>query len=111
MKIYEHQWRKNSTIYIDVGVGFCKVNIYREIDRTVAELYDFIIYPEFRGAGAGRKLMDVALQNAAERGADILVLWPDCEPWVEEWYHRKGFEYDDNVRNNAGEPALVKKLK
>ena len=110
MRIYKHKWKNNETVYIHSTMGFCKVNIYHETHQTVAELYDLIVFPDFRGHGIGENLMEMAVEQARLEGADVLVLWPDCEKWTENWYHRLGFERNDNYRNHDGEPGLAKKL-
>lgn len=111
MNIYEHLWHDGAVIYrsvyINADFGFCKVNIYED---GVAELYDLIVYPAYRGKGFGKKLLDEAKRKAQEYNCSYLAIWPDCEPWVEEWYKRLGFYPHPNFRNKVGELGWAKKL-
>ena len=110
MRTYIHDWGDHRTIYINDPGGFCKVNVYYEDDRVVGELYDLIVYPEVRGIGIGNLLLDNAIQAAKQSGCNWLVLWPDTEVWVTEWYARKGFEPNEPFRNYDDVPGWAKKL-
>ena len=105
MRAYVHNWGDHKTVYISDTFGLCKVNVYVETKRTVGELYDLIVYPEERGKGFGDKLLQAAKDVAKENGCDLLVLWPDCEEWVEQWYIRNGFAVDNTTKNYDGEPG------
>ena len=110
MRTYIHDWGDHRTVYINDLAGFCKVNVYGEEYRVVGELYDLVVYPDARGIGVGRILLAEAEKAAREAGCDFLVLWPDCELWVEDWYRRNGFEPDERFHNYDGEPGWAKSL-
>ncbi len=112
--VYTHKWRDHKTVYLTTlsNSGHCKVSIWDEptMNRKVATLYDLIVYPNDRGKGIGNELLSSAIRVAAENGCCLMLLWPDCEPWVEEWYKRKGFRLEPSLFNDQSEPAYVKKL-
>lgn len=104
MNIYTHTWGDgHQTVYINLSEGFCKVNVYDEGFRKVAELYDLIVFPAYRGRGYGRMLLEAAVEAASKLRCDVLVLWPDSEDWVLEWYKRYGFRQDASYRNYDSE--------
>jgi len=111
MKIYTHEWYDHKTIYINDDCGFCKINIYDEPEQKIAELYDLIIYPEHRGNGDGDWLLTQATLAAKEENCDVLVLWPDCELWVEDWYKRHGFKENPKYQSSNNVPGWAKILK
>lgn len=111
MRIYEHQWTGWKTYYINASFGFCKVLVYRdEMFEKVAEIYDLIVYPEERGKGCGNYLLTTAIEIAMDNAANAVVLWPDCEPWVLEWYERKGFYRSNIFPNSAGQPGWARRI-
>ncbi len=111
MKIYTHKWRDHDTVYINDAMGFCKVSIFQETGRRVGVLNDLIVYPEVRGTGFGDKLIRRAISTAKMRDCDIILLWPDCEDWVKNWYSRNGFSPDPAFVDNDFNIGWVKKLK
>ncbi len=110
MRKYIHNLKHHDTIYLNTEDGFCKVNVYTEDGRKTGELYDLIIYPEKRGRGRGNELLRKATEAATEAGCYRLVLWPDCKPWVKQWYRRNGFIPDRNVLNIREEHGWSKYL-
>lgn len=110
MRIYKHQWEGHETVYFNSEFGFCKLNLYQEPNRKVAELYDLVVYPEFRGQGKGKELLDTAIKTAEQEHCTLIVLWPDAEKWVEEWYGRNGFVPNPNFININFETGWVKKI-
>lgn len=111
MKIFSHSWNDHQTVYINDEAGFCKVNIYKEKRRRVAELYNLIVYPALRGTGVGDMLLREAIKVAHMFKCDIMVLWPDCEFWVKDWYSRNGFVPNSSILNASGEIGWCKQLK
>ena len=110
MKIYTHKWRDHDTVYINDAMGFCKVSIFQETGRRVGVLNDLIVYPEVRGTGFGDKLIRRAISTAKMRGCDIILLWPDCEDWVKNWYSRNGFSPDPAFVDNDFNIGWVKNV-
>lgn len=96
IRVYEHQWCSCKAAYITAAYGLCKVDIYTD---RVAELTSLIVYPEARGNGYGDKIIDKAAEVARKAGCTHLVLWPDCEDWVMDWYRRKGFTPNARFRS------------
>lgn len=109
MKTYTHQWFDHKSVYACSEKGMWKLNIYD--GESVAELYDFIVFPEFRGQGLGNEFLDEAIRTAREEGCKVIVLWPDCAPWVERWYRRKGFAPDARYCNYDGNPGYSLEIK
>lgn len=68
------------------------------------------VLPEFRGDGWGRRLMEAAEAEAADRGADRVVL--HAQTAVEGFYHRLGYETVGHEFEEAGIPhvEMVKEL-
>jgi len=110
MRIYTHNWGDHLTIYINGTEGFCKLNVYLEDGRNVAELYDMVVYPEFRGQGHGNAILTTAIQEAEKVFCDTLILWPVAEPWIRAWYHRNGFNPDYRFHNYERTPGWSKSL-
>lgn len=110
MRTYVHDWNDHKTAYVNDDKGFCKVNIYDEKTRIVGELYDLVVYPEWRGKGFGGELLSVAIAAARQEHCDVLVLWPDAEEWVRNWYMENGFVPDGEFRNYDNEIGWCKEL-
>ena len=111
MKIYTHDWGDHYSVYINIPEGFCKLNIFREEDRKVADLFDVIVYPEYRGQGKGELILTTAIEVATSELCDFLLLWPVDVKWIKEWYARHGFALDARFRNYEGCPGWCKILK
>jgi GNAT superfamily N-acetyltransferase len=58
-------------------------------ERWTADLQSVFVRPEFRGRGAGRQLIDVAVREAAARGASRLLVSANED--VVGLYQRAGF--------------------
>lgn len=109
MTIYTHKWKAHDTIYIQNPAGSVKVCVWPGTE-PVAYLYDLIVFPPYRGRGVGDKLLNEAIKQAKEAGCAVIVLWPECEPWVEDWYQRKGFAPNEFYKGFAGEIGWAKKI-
>lgn len=109
--MYRHKWRDHDALYFNNPFGFCKLTIFQRDGLTVGCIYDLIVYPQYRKQGQGRILLNFAIDTARLSGCDVVVLWPDCEPWVEEWYRRKGFREDNSFRDYSGNIGWSLKLK
>ena len=110
MKTYCHRWKDHDTVYFQSIKGLCKLNIHHEGNRTVGEVYDLIVFPGYRGQGFGRRLLSAAFHKAKSLGCDYLLLWPDSDPWVKEWYVRFGFRKNPEFRNYSNEPSYALQL-
>lgn len=112
MIIYRHHWKDHDTVYINDVFGFVLLAIYQD---GTASIYDLIVYPQFRGKGNGKKLMNKAISIAKFEGCSMVCLWPDCEEFVKEWYKKLGFVPGENVEDPIldyeGVPGWGKPLK
>lgn len=99
MRIYKHQWHDHDSVYFRNADGGVTVNIYPD---GTAEIYDLIIWPESRGRGLGRLMLELAIQAAQIEHSQVMLVRPDCEPWVLAWLQRKGFHEDLNYEPQDG---------
>ncbi len=57
-----------------VGIVACDSNWVTEKGR-VLEIHELFVLPEYRGTGAGEKLLDIALGYAKKKGLKKVMLW------------------------------------
>jgi len=56
-----------------------------EIDETTAQLRWFLIEPEFRGAGLGRRLVETLLNHCRQKGYRHIFLWTSSCGRLKGW--------------------------
>lgn len=105
--IYRHKWKNHVSVYNHTDRGFCKLTIFRDGYLKAACLHDLVVYTKKRGQGFGRELLAWAIGRATVEGCDVLFLWAEGEPWVEEWYKRHGFNTWASRESESGASALA----
>ena len=110
MKIYKHTWKDHETVYINSADGQVRVHVYGEALDRWAVISDLIVYPEARGRRHGSLLLRLAVQQAKIERANAVILFPDCKPWVVDWYERFGFKRDIFYDQEDGTPAWSMEL-
>ena len=108
--IYKHDWGDHKSLYFADAYGLYKLTFFMQNGLRVACLQDLIVFPEYRGEGVGNRLLSEATAHAVTESCDALFLWPSSEPWVAEWYKRRGFVPSDLCVNENGDWCLVLKL-
>ena len=109
--IYRHIWKDHVAVYNHSDRGFCKLTTFVQGDQKIACLYDLVVYPWMRGTGYGRALLEWAIKVASSDGCDAIILWHDGEPWVKEWYTRRGFVESNIMQSENGDPCMLLDLK
>lgn len=76
-----------------------------------AQLRYFIIEPEYRGIGLGKKLMDLYMEFLQQRGYTESYLWTTSElPTAAALYRRYGFVVTEEIpSSNFGKPVVEQK--
>jgi DNA-binding MarR family transcriptional regulator/GNAT superfamily N-acetyltransferase len=91
--------------YCDTIVGFIGIV---QLSETSAQLRWFLIEPEFRGAGAGRKLMAAAMEYCRQKKVNHVFLWTfkglDAACHLYEQY---GFTLTEEKENNTWKKQLL----
>lgn len=79
--------------------GYCRADIYRYKDQSVAVFKNIATVPNERQKGYGNELLATLENIARGLGCDSCVLWADRSAWMHDWYKRRGYEdyadYDD----------------
>jgi ribosomal protein S18 acetylase RimI-like enzyme len=57
-----------------IGVVACDSKWIAE-EESVLEIHELFVLPEYRGTGAGEKLLDIALKYAKKKGLKKAMLW------------------------------------
>jgi uncharacterized protein (DUF952 family)/GNAT superfamily N-acetyltransferase len=68
------------------------------VDGATAAFESMTTDPAARGRGHGDAVLAAALDRAAERGCDLVVLEADATDWPRHWYARRGFVPVGSVR-------------
>lgn len=78
------------------------------IDAKTAQLRWFLIAPESRGLGLGRKLIDSALAFSRETGAERVFLWTVSGlPAAAHLYRSAGFRLTEQKPSQEWGPAVI----
>lgn len=101
------KWGRSVSIVIGGGIGLCKVQV--EKGEHVAWLTDISVWQPARRQGVGDRLIDEAVTAAIRMGAKKLLLWPDGEQWLLDWYHMRGFSFSGLITKD-GHDVLSMKL-
>lgn len=113
-RVYTHRWFNHKCVYINTPYGFAKLVVVFNEDRVAfdGEVYDLVVYPEHRGKGRGRELMNEIIGQAKKNRCERILLFPDCAEYVREWYGRLGFINKPSIRHSADQHccAMVKTL-
>jgi GNAT superfamily N-acetyltransferase len=79
--------------------------MHREIDT--AQLRYFLVRPEYRGIGLGKRLMDLGMQFLRDRGYRSVYLWTVDElPTAAALYRKYGFTLTEEKPSTAFGKAL-----
>ena len=78
------------------------------IDSETAQLRWFLIEPEYRGIGLGRRLMTVAMDHCREKGYRKVFLWTFSDLLAaRHLYKEYGFHVTEEHPNDSWKPGLV----
>jgi GNAT superfamily N-acetyltransferase len=79
-----------------------------EIDKSTAQLRWFLMEPEFRGIGLGRRLMDTLLAHCEQKGYTHILLWTfkglDAAVHL---YQQAGFTLTEEKENHEWKDLLI----
>lgn len=79
-----------------------------EVSKTTAQLRWFLIEPEFRGAGLGRKLMASVMEYCREQNYKHVFLWTfKGLDTARHLYEKFGFTLTDEKENNTWQNHLI----
>ncbi len=78
------------------------------IDSETAQLRWFLIEPEYRGIGLGRRLMTVAMDHCREKGYRKVFLWTFSDlNAARHLYKEYGFHITEEHPNDSWKAGLV----
>ena len=92
-------WGRTSTIILAGGFAFVMVTVL-DRDKDVAVIHDLIVHESRRKKGLGTKLLNEAMKEAMNMGAEKIILSVEPVSWLVTWYFKHGFvlnrreEYD-----------------
>ena len=92
-------WGRTSTIILAGGFAFVMVTVL-DRDKDVAVIHDLIVHESRRKKGLGTKLLNEAMKEAMNMGANAINLSVAPGSWMVGWYFKHGFvlnrreEYD-----------------
>ncbi len=79
-----------------------------EIDKTTAQLRWFLMEPEFRGIGLGRRLMETLMDYCRQKGYTHIMLWTfkglDAAVHL---YQKDGFTLTEEKENHEWKDLLI----
>lgn len=78
------------------------------IDSETAQLRWFLIEPEYRGVGLGRRLMTVAMDHCRDKGYRKVFLWTFSDLHAaRHLYKEYGFQITEEHPNDSWKPGIV----
>ena len=78
------------------------------IDSETAQLRWFLIEPEYRGGGLGRRLMTVAMDHCRDKGYRKVFLWTFSDLHAaRHLYKEYGFQITEEHPNDSWKPGIV----
>lgn len=78
------------------------------IDSETAQLRWFLIEPEYRGIGLGRRLMTVAMDHCRDKGYRKVFLWTFSDLHAaRHLYKEYGFQITEEHPNDSWKPGIV----
>ncbi|MFA7094606.1 MAG: helix-turn-helix domain-containing GNAT family N-acetyltransferase [Thermovirgaceae bacterium] len=78
------------------------------IDSEAAQLRWFLIEPEYRGVGLGRRLMTVAMDHCRDKGYRKVFLWTFSDLHAaRHLYKEYGFQITEEHPNDSWKPGIV----
>lgn len=89
------KWGRALTIVLAGGKAMCRVSIDNEDGR--AWLDNVIVHESIRNQNYGTRLLGHAYQEAKKLGCDALWLFVDGPEWVQEWYERNGYFFQNDA--------------
>ena len=108
-RIHSTDWGSyiEETIILNDGVAFCHLSFPGKDDPPVhrkrAWLHELTVLPEYRNLGLATKLIGICKERAKADGRKWLSLWVKPGTWMEEWYKRLGFVYDEDFMRGDGQ--------
>jgi uncharacterized protein (DUF952 family)/GNAT superfamily N-acetyltransferase len=78
------------------------------VDGATAAFESMTTDPAARGRGHGDAVLAAALDLAAERGCDLVVLEADATDWPRHWYARRGFVPVGTVWEVSAHPGATR---
>lgn len=75
-----------------------------DLDPPAAKIERLAVLPAARGQGIGKKLMEIAIGRARDRGFEIVVV--NAQTYITELYQKLGFEPEGEAFVEAGIPHI-----
>ena len=72
-----------------LGASSCTLTAFEPMPECV-ELSELYTDEWHRGKGVANRLMDMICEEA-DKEKTVLILMPDGEPWLQQWYRTHGF--------------------
>lgn len=98
-------WGRTSTIIIAGGFAFVMITVSDD-NKDVAIIHDLVVHESRRRKGLGDKLLNEALNEALNMGADVIRLSVEPGSWMEGWYSSRGFA-QEGVTTFRGQQIMV----